>query len=108
MKKIYLSQLNFIAMRIKLILYNKCYSEKEDTSTPGKSTLFNTLPRSLRQQNLVTSQREIEDPKVIKERKELIANYSPSELAQFKGISDFPVPSKITNMFEKKEAPKRA
>ena len=43
----------------------KRYSEKEDTSTPGKGTLFNTLPRSLRQQNLVTSVREIDDPKVL-------------------------------------------
>merc|ERR1712020_544443 len=72
-------------------------SEKEDTSTPGKGTLFNTLPRSLRQQNLVTSVREIDDPKVLQERQELIKNYTPSELAQIRGISDFPVPSKITN-----------
>ena len=76
---------------------------KEDTSTPGKGVLFNTLPRSLRQQNLVTSVREMDDPKVLMERKELIKNYSPAELAQIKGISDFPVPTKITNMFEKKE-----
>ena len=80
---------------------------EEDTSTPGKGKLFNTLPRSLRQQNLVTSVREIEDPKVIQERQELIKNYSPAELAQFKGITDFPVPSKLTNLFEKKET-KRA
>ena len=83
------------------------YSVEEDTNTPGKGKLFNTLPRSLRQQNLVTSVREIEDPKVIQERQELIKNYSPAELAQFKGITDFPVPSKITNLFEKKET-KRA
>merc|ERR1712088_1153311 len=72
--------------------------ESEDTSTPGKGKLFNTLPRSLRQQNLVTSVREIDDPKVLQERKELIKNYSPAELAQIRGISDFPVPSKITNI----------
>merc|ERR1719384_1749756 len=77
--------------------------EKEDTSTPGKGKLFNTLPRSLRQQNLVTSVREIEDPKVIEERQELIKNYSPAELAQIKGITDFPVPSKITNLFGRKK-----
>ena len=77
------------------------YREKEDTSTPGKGKLFNTLPRSLRQQNLVTSVREIDDPKVIKERQELIKNYSPSELAQIRGLSDIPIPSKLT--FSKKE-----
>lgn len=45
----------------------------------------------------------MDDPIVLKERQELIASKSPTELAQIKGISDFPVPSKITNMFEKKE-----
>ena len=87
-------------------MFSYC-SEKEDTSTPGKGTLFNTLPRSWRQQNLVTSVREIDDPEVIKKRQELIKNYSPAELAQIRGLSDIPVPSKLTNMFEKKEA-KRA
>ena len=87
-------------------MFSYC-SEKEDTSTPGKGTLFNTLPRSWRQQNLVTSVREIDDPEVIKKRQELIKNYSPAELAQIRGLSDIPVPSKLTNMFDKKEA-KRA
>ena len=85
------------------------FSAKEDTSTPGKGALFNTLPRSLRQQNLVTSVREIDDPEMLKKRQELIKNYSPAQLAQIRGITDFPVPSKITTLFEKKEKdPKRA
>ena len=51
----------------------------------------------------------MDDPKVLEERKELIKNYTPAELAQIRGISDFPVPSKITNMMEKLEkGPKRA
>jgi hypothetical protein len=45
----------------------------------------------------------MDDPKVLEERKELIKNHTPAELAQIRGISDFPVPSKITNIFEKKE-----
>ena len=75
--------------------------------TPDKGALYNTLPRSWRTQNLVTSTREIEDPEELAVRKMLVETKKPGELAEFHGISDIPVPSGVKNLFAKKEkAPK--
>ena len=62
-----------------------------------------TLPRSWREQNLVTSVKEMGDEKELAARRELVQSRSPAQLAQITSISEFPVPSRITNLVKKKE-----
>ena len=57
------------------------------------SKMYNTLPRSWRTQNLVTSSREMTDLDEVVKRKELIESKSPAELANISSLSDIPVPT---------------
>ena len=57
-----------------------------------------TLPKSWREQNLVTKVREIEDKDEVKLRRELVQSKSPAQLAQITSFGDFPVPTRIQNM----------
>ncbi len=65
--------------------------------------LYNTLPRSWRTQNLVTSVREMNDPDELAARKNLVETKSPSELASITSFSDIPVPSKIKGLMSPSE-----
>ncbi|XP_059092500.1 uncharacterized protein LOC131887810 isoform X3 [Tigriopus californicus] len=92
---------------------NRSKSNKRDESESedgghAPNRLYGTLPRSWREQNLVTGVKENVDPNLVKERQELVKTKSPSELAQFRSITDFPVPSKIQNIFStNKKNPQR-
>ena len=66
-----------------------------------------TLPRSWREQNLITQVKENEDPQVLEYRQNLVKTKSPSELASG-WVTDFPVPSGLTNMFSTNERKKKA
>jgi hypothetical protein len=60
-----------------------------------KFRLYHTLPKSWRQQNLVTSSRQMTNKEELEQRKELVKTKTPSQLAQFSSITDFPIPSKL-------------
>ena len=64
-----------------------------------------TLPKSWRQQNLITSVRQMEDKDELAMRRELVQSKSPAQLSQMSGLGDFPVPSRIQNIMKKKEKP---
>ena len=57
-----------------------------------------TLPKSWREQNLVTKVRDIEDKDEVKLRRELVQSKSPAQLAQITSFGDFPVPKRIQNI----------
>ena len=57
-----------------------------------------TLPKSWREQNLVTKVREMEDKDELKLRRELVQSKSPAQLAQITSFGDFPVPSRIQSI----------
>ena len=67
-----------------------------------------TLPRSFRETKLVTNTRDILDEDEANKRKDLVSTKSPKELAQFHGLSDIPVPSKIGDLFKHKPGVKRS
>ena len=67
------------------------------------SKLYNTLPRSWRTQNLVTSTREITDADELAKRKQLIESKSPVQLGNINSFSDIPVPSGIKRMVSPSE-----
>ncbi len=58
-----------------------------------------TLPRALREKHVVTAVKEDEHPEILKERQEMVKNYTPAELASFGGLGDIPVPSRIQGVF---------
>merc|ERR1712180_264688 len=66
---------------------------------------FNTLPRSLREQNIVTAVKENLDPEELERNQELTRTKTPAELAQINSLAEFPVPEKIKHLlaFERKE-----
>ena len=65
--------------------------------------LYNTLPRSWRTQNLVTSAREMTDLDELSKRKQLIESKSPAELGNINSLSEFPVPTKIKKIISPSE-----
>lgn len=71
-------------------------------SNLSQAGIYATLPKSLTNQNIVTASR-IEDPAVAQEKRALTQAKSVSELAQIKGLSDFPIPDNISKLLSKKE-----
>ena len=54
----------------------------------------------MRETKLITNVREIEDLDELQRRRALVESRSPSQLAQFSGLTDMPVPSRIENLFK--------
>ena len=80
-------------------------SKEEELSgdDPDKSRLYNTLPKSWRQQNIVTSSRRLEDQEEAAARQQLVKSKSPAQLAEMNAIGDFPLPSKVKNFLSPSE-----
>merc|ERR1712228_327376 len=62
---------------------------------------FNTLPRSMREQNIITAVKENLDPEELERNQTLTKTKTPAELAQIHSLAEFPVPDKIKHLFEK-------
>jgi len=86
-----------------MIFFREIEEVKFDPRVAEGSRMYNTLPRSWRTQNLVTSVREITDPEELARRKQLIETKSPAELANITSFSDLPVPSKIKSFMSPSE-----
>ncbi len=54
--------------------------------------MYDSLPRSLKEPTLVRSRKE--DPELQRERAELTRSKTPSQLAEFGGIRDIPIPGR--------------
>jgi len=70
---------------------------------------YNTLPRSFREQNIITAVKENLDPEELERNQTLTKTKTPAELAQIHSLAEFPVPDRIKNLlvFEKKETEKK-
>merc|ERR1712223_1501448 len=69
-----------------------------------KESIYGSLPRSLKEQQLVVKSK-LEDPEKVRERQEIVRTKSPNELAQISSISDLPLPSRVENMLKRKSEP---
>jgi len=69
-----------------------------------KDSIYGTLPRSLKEQQLVVKSK-LEDPEKVRERQEIVRTKSPTELGQISSISDIPIPSRVENMLKRKSEP---
>jgi len=79
-------------------------SEPERPTSPQsfKETIYETLPRSLRETQLLVSSKYEEDDEKLRDRQELTRTKSPTELSQISSMSDFPVPTPIENLMKKR------
>ena len=75
---------------------------RASVSNLSQAGVYGTLPKALTNQNIVTASR-IEDPAVAVQKRALTQAKSVSELAQIKGLSDFPIPDNIQRLLSKKD-----
>merc|ERR1711899_244472 len=95
-------------------LYNKLTATSSKRPAPAapierptspqsfKETIYETLPRSMRETQLITNSKFEEDEERLKERQELTRTKSPTELSQISSVSDFPLPTPVENLLKKK------
>jgi len=76
-------------------------SERPTSPQSFKESIYETLPRSLRETQLVVKE-VVEDQDLVKERQELTRTKSPTELSQITSLSEFPIPANVENLLKKK------
>merc|ERR1711936_526291 len=79
-------------------------SERPTSPQSFKESIYETLPRSMREQQLLVKSK-VEDEEKVRERQELIRTKSPTELSQISSISDLPIPAPVENLLKKKSEP---
>merc|ERR1711936_160781 len=77
-------------------------TERPSSPQNFKETIYETLPRSMRETQLITNSKFEEDEERLKERQELTRTKSPTELSQISSVSDFPLPTPVENLLKKK------
>merc|ERR1712106_354459 len=70
-----------------------------------KESIYETLPRSMRETQLLVKSKVDVDEEKVKERQELTRTKSPTELSQISSISDLPIPAPVENLLKKKSEP---
>merc|ERR1711970_250220 len=69
---------------------------------------YNTIPRSWREQNIITAVKENLDPEELERNQTLTKTKTPAELSQINSILEFPVPDRIKICWHLRERrPKR-
>lgn len=81
-----------------------CRPDADRPTSPHsfKHSIYETLPRSLKEQQLLVKSKVVEDDDKVKERQELVRTKSPTELSQISSISDLPIPTPVENILKKK------
>ena len=62
--------------------------------------MYDNLPHSLTQKQLLVKTKVEEDPEVLKKRQDLVATKKPAELAHIGGFNELPVPTALENIFK--------
>ena len=63
-------------------------------------TMYATLPKSWKEQNLITKVKTDQDPELIAMRRELTQTKTPAELAQISSMADLPIPTALENFLK--------
>ena len=63
--------------------------------------MYATLPKSLKEQNLITASL-IEDPEVVAKNQEIVKSKTPAQLAQINNLDEFPIPNNIETLIKKR------
>ena len=98
---LFLRHFNYVSV-FKVFIIRSLNSASRPTSPQSfKDSIYGTLPRSLKEQQLMVKSK-LEDPEKVRERQEIVRTKSPNELAQISSISDLPLPSRMENMLKRK------
>ena len=62
--------------------------------------MYATLPKSWKEQNLITKVKTDQDPELIAMRRELTQTKTPAELAQISSMADLPIPTALENFLK--------
>merc|ERR1719348_2189725 len=79
-------------------------SERPTSPQSFKDSIYGSLPRSMKEQQLLVKSK-ITDPEKVKERQELVRTKSPAELSQISSITDLPIPAPVENILKRKSEP---
>ncbi len=63
-------------------------------------TLYATLPKSWKEQNLVTQVKVDQDPELVARRRALTQAKTPAELAQISSLAELPIPTALENFLK--------
>ena len=63
-------------------------------------SMYATLPKSWKEQNLITSQKTETDPEILAARRALTQQKTPAELASITSFSDMPIPTALENFLK--------
>ena len=77
-------------------------SKKRSRSESLPRSLYGTLPKSWREQKLVTKVKVEEDEEALAMRRALTESKTPAELARMTSIADLPIPSALENFLKSK------
>ena len=91
-----------VKCRTSACIFLLLFASREE-GPPHPNPYAGTLPRSWREQNLITSVKENTDPEKLAYRQNLVKTKSPSELADG-WVTDFPVPKLFSTSERKKKA----
>ena len=58
------------------------------------------MPKSWKEQNLITAVETDQDPEVIALRRELTQSKTPAELSQITSVADLPIPTALENFLK--------
>ena len=61
--------------------------------------MYATLPKSLKEQNLVTKVK-IDDPEIVAQRQEIVRTRTPAQLSQINNFDEFPIPTRIETLIK--------
>ena len=62
--------------------------------------MYATLPKSLREQNLITNVKSDKDPEVLAKRQEIVRTRTPAQLSQINNFDEFPIPTRIETLIK--------
>jgi len=83
---------------------SECSSERPTSPTSFKDSIYGTLSRSMKEQQLLVNTK-LQDQEMVRERQELVRTKSPAELSQISGVNDLPIPTPVENLLKRKSEP---
>lgn len=66
--------------------------------------MYATLPKSWKEQNLVTQVKVDQDPEIVAMRRALTQEKTPAELSQIYSIADLPIPTTLENFLKSQKS----
>ena len=96
-----ITQTSFLVGTFLPLLYSKTALNQKFSFRLTLDEMYATLPKSLKEQNLITASL-IEDPEVVAKNQEIVKSKTPAQLAQIHNLDEFPIPNNIETLIKKR------